>query len=133
METTFSHSLADSGVRLHAGAPDLAQRSALLSELLSNSLQSGEHCLQSVALKTAGFLPAELSALVADAAASAVSSSVIAADVNQYYGPLKQSRDSCRRGKAKLQAGRSCLRLGGRASRTCFQTQNGYCKTQNHN
>ena len=64
-----------------AGAPDLAQRSALLSELLGGRLQNGEQSLQTAALKTAGFLPAELSALAADAAARAVSTLANAAAV----------------------------------------------------
>jgi len=69
---------------LFAAAPDLAQRSAMLSELLADSLQNGEQCLQAAALKTAGFLPAELSALAADAASTAVASLADAAALNNH-------------------------------------------------
>ena len=57
-------------------APDLKQRTQLLQYLLSGSPQTAAQVTESVALKTAGLLLADIQGLVADAAAKAVARTV---------------------------------------------------------
>ena len=57
-------------------APDLAHRTAMLQEMLSWSPDADPGMVQSLGLKTAGLLPTDIRAVVADAAAKAVSRAV---------------------------------------------------------
>ena len=59
-----------------AEAPELADRTQLLQDLLPKSLLLAPSAVESAALRTAGLLPADLSALAADAAAHCVAKRV---------------------------------------------------------
>ena len=90
-----------------AGAPDLAQRSALLNELLGGRLRNCEQSLQTAALKTAGFLPAELSALAADAGARAVSTLAKAAAVKDECQRIEEEQTPTDGGRGSVHAGKT--------------------------